>query len=298
MSVVPDSLVDYLPTYDPDEYNCDGCAVDLVLPKSGEAVAGLESEVCYRLLNVNNDIDLCLDCYSKLPEILLKLSDEDRARYTICDICFQNIIGKEFWSLGGGFDVCTGCIDHVKDVFFPMTREVLDTKKGLICTDRGYLYQYKVVDLTVPSELQDRIGIDWDEDYLELLESLVRPPSYDWNAAEWKLMSSLDNVPSYDACCGFGVRCIPDHYQIASIVLDNHGRMAMNIVFEGIGEFLEAEQLWLSSKPSEEERLIAVNDVAESFSRTYSCEDPLIMKATNSFAVYTRLQKGLTLYYG
>lgn len=283
---VPDCLLDFQ-SYGVGERCCDGCSKDVVLQT--------ETDVCYCLLNVNSDIDLCSDCYDRLPEILEKKEDDIQARYYICDICFRSI-GKTRWHLKDAcYDVCNECSKNVKGSFIPLTKEILETKKGVIYNDQGCMYRYDVVDLTVPVELQNRII---ENAHMVNLESLVRPPSYDWNAAEWKVISPQVEVPGVDAYCSFAVRCIPDHHQVASVVMDHHGQCAMNIVYENVKDFLEAEEQWISTKPSEEERIVAADAVKKSYDETYGCDDDLMMLATDSFAVYTRLQKNLSLYYG
>lgn len=303
-------------------YTCDGCqrSISLKIKASAEAKADNveaktdkvkvevktdedeveaedEVDVIYHLLNSNESIDLCSGCYEKLPDLLEKRDSS----YRICEICFQQIhpIEPECWGLSDYFDSCTSCLPNVKKAFYPITREVLmDTRMKLIYTDRDYMYLYvdvKADDIVIPLEVTDRIRDNFIEEYLECI---VRPPSFDWNPAEWKMISDLDKMPSYSASCGFAVRCIRNCHHVASIVSDNHGRMAMNQVFDNISDFLEAEQKWQAMMKSSEDRLRIADEVDKNFKETYSCDDSLIMDATDSFAVYIRVQRNMSMYYG
>lgn len=161
-------------------------------------------------------------------------------------------------------------------------------------TDRGYLYLCKTPDLP---ELPG-IGTPDLEAFYELIDCIVRPPSYDWNPKEWAMISTLDDIPSYGAMCGFAVRCIRDKHQIASVVSDNHGRVAVNIVFDNICAFLDAQKVWRENLAPEPKRLELLETVAQSFATTHSCDDDLVASATDSFAVYLRLTLKLCTYYG
>lgn len=258
------------------DLECHGCQAELLVDEfSGVTI--------YHLLNTDDDIALCQSCYDKLPDLLTKTD----VCLSCCKLCFEDMDTKsEFWNLGE-FYTCTECLPMAKRAFIPLTREVLS---NIYCTRRGCTYRYSnQTNLVFPSVIMADAP-----DILKYLDSLVRPPYFDWDAAEWRFCSKLDEVPSYNAECGFAVRCIENQHQVASIVCDNHGRTAMNIVFNSVEEFLEAEEQWRSERLPEDERINAVKAVQD----TRRCDNSLLLNATNSFAVYTRIKRCLPMYYG
>ncbi len=120
----------------------------------------------------------------------------------------------------------------------------------LIETDREYLYLFDTnYAYHVPEALRDKILSE--DAFYDLIDSLVRPSSYDCNLAEWRLFSNFDPVPSYYAECAWAVRCVEGHNEVASVVTDNHGRVAMNIAFTSVEDYLKAELEWQNTRPTE-----------------------------------------------
>jgi len=203
----------------------------------------------------------------------------------------------------GDIDACKACLPHAKDAFYLLPSG--DVGKILIGTDRDIVYRCNVAAIeeavrapavaaeSWPAALRDRILPA--KEYICVLCDLVRPPSYDWNAADWTLISDFDEVPSFDARCAFA---LSRDGKVASVVSDDHGRYAMNILFNTPEDFLQAEAEWKAALPSEEQRAATAEEVARCFEEDHSCEEDLVAKATDSFAVYTRLMRKLSMYYG
>lgn len=254
---------------------CDGCGKE-------------ELNIRYRTSYLEN-FDLCEDCYDNLPNNLRKMGP---CAYKTCDVCQSKIKKGRIWNIGD-FDCHTKCKENAKSVFFKVPDE------GLIYTDRGHIFHCKlnINDVKIPKLLKDRITAKRNSEYGNDADSLVHVPS-NFNIAEWAYMSDSDEVPNYSASCGFMVRCIKGQHQIASTVSDDHGRGAVDIVFDTVEEFLQAEKDWQEKLPSAKEREILLQTIKENFDENLSCDKDLIKNATDSFAVFIRLDKDLDLYYG
>ena len=254
------------------EFSCDVC----------------ENSAQYILLGNNDGVSLCDQCYSLAvsadAKVLLPRTDTS---YRICDICKQYLNGRCAWGIGQYFDVCEPCLPQIGDVF-------TNNKEDLITNDREYLYVYKTPDpdtYEVPEQLKSRVlPVD---NYVDVLSCLVRPPTMNANLAEWVLISVFEPVTLCDVSCALAVRCIKGHHQIASLVSDDHGRVAMNIVYNNVQDFLAEESVFKSQCLSGEELRNAKEELKQ---QPHDIE--LLLKATTSFAVYVRISKNLCLNYG
>ena len=241
----------------------------------------------YVVVGINyKNVDLCEKCYNNINNIVQKqinISDD----YIYCELC-ENFIKKEteMYSISD-INICLNCVgdNNITDLF--------EDTNNCFETDREMYLRFKKVDLTIPNIS----SYQFDESNIELIDSLVRIPNIGYNAYEWRIFEDFTEVPHFDASCGFVVRCIKDNHQIASIVMDNHGRTAMNIVFENIEDYLNEKKEWENNLLYDE---IDKYDkiVKENFKKFYSCDEEIIMKATKSFAVYYRLKLKLSMYYG
>lgn len=239
--------------------------------------------VVYHLIGSNCGVDLCEKCYSKKPEELCKV---DYKACGTCDICYQYVNGKAY-SINHSALFCIKCVSNI--------HRALVKNNDLIKTERDFLYRFKECDLYIPDALKE-YNLKKEEFY-ELIDSIVRPPTNDANLAEWVLINDFNQVPEFPANCTFAIRCVENNTQVASVVMDDHGRIAMNIIFQSVDEFINAENEWKNNF-SEKDRLVYAEQVAQEFENDDSCDEILIAKASDNFAVYSRLIRKLSLYYG
>lgn len=241
----------------------------------------------------NCDVDLCLDCFNKPIDVLF---DEHEKSYHICNICEQNIKTGKIHNICN-FDVCCKCWQTIdlKNCFLRINK---DTCEDLIFTDRENIFSIKSLELDIPTEFQKEVNDEsLRNEYIEIVDSIVRPPFPNWNPQGWALISSFEEVPSVDALCSFIIRCERGKpHQICSVVEDNHGRVAMNIIYQDHLEFLKDLNEWEENRDDDIDSYI--KKVKKSFKEYYECDNEIIMKATDSFAVYTRFKHNLSCYYG
>lgn len=233
------------------------------------------------------------------PTFLEKSKASPRECVICCELLNQPDVCPDgyCWS-HGYFEVCPDCLPEVKKMFVHICPE---TRHELIYTSRDRIFRCvnpPPDQLEIPAELSDRITEKLQEMYALCLNSIVQFPFPDWNAGEWALIDDFHEVPSFPASCSFAVRCIKGQHQIASVVEDDHGRIAMNVVFDNVSEFLEEEREWLQSILPEEERQQILGKVSDNFYDEGSCDEDLMMEAVDNFPVYLRLKHRLDMYYG
>ena len=263
-----------------------------------------KDKICDKCDNCNNilaldfyhgkcEIDLCLDCFNKPIE---ELFTEHEKSHHICNMCEQHIKTGKIHNIED-FDVCYKCwlTLELKNCFLRINK---DTCEDLILNERGEMFSIQSLELDVPIEFQKEVN---DEDlckqYIEMVEYIVRPPLPNWNPQGWALISSFEEIPSFDALCSFAIRCHRGKsHQICSIVEDNHGRIAMNIIYQDHLEYLKDLKEWEENRNNDIDSYI--EKVKKAFEDDGTCDNEIIMKATNSFAVYTRIKRNLCCYYG
>lgn len=262
------------------ELLCDGCDENLTEDKGFYLSPG-ETLTAF-----------CPPCFQRLRDFPKYVEDGDFE----CITCFQWHMSGPFWKIGQ-MDMCVKCYDStpLENLFILVDKN----NKEYIYTDREYLYFYKEKELVIPEAIKDRIFFG-TETFKQDAECVVRPPYIDWNAATWLQIGKTTDCFEYSSAdLGFCVNCDPDKpSEVASMCIDDHGRMALNVVFPTVEDFLEAERKWKENLLPEEERDKLKDELDKEFKETYSACNEKIMKSTDSFAVYTRLENNLATYYG
>ena len=165
------------------------------------------------------------------------------------------------------------------------------------CTGNGRLVLTDHIDAEVPPSVAEAQSDGLNSIYLGVINSLVRTPHPVLNVHEWRLLRGFAGVPSFDAHCTFAVRVAAGApHEVASVVLDDSGRCAMNVVFGSLEEYQAAHNAWELGR----DKNIApyAEQVKNAFDAHDECDHDLIAKTTDSFAVYVRITRRLPMYYG
>lgn len=252
---------------------------------------------------------LCSNCYNNMDIKNVHFNKEEWWHAT-CDCCFKHIIGDAL-ELFEKAHLCNKCSKtyNFKDIFLKF--DINNNNNNIIYTDGGreeILIYNNNIELQVPDIVYkeyefeenryDSITESMAHAWFDIIFSLVKMPNIEFNCFEWRILTNLESVPCFDAMCCFAIRCVKNNHQIASIVMDNHGRVAMDIVFENIDEYLKEKKLFEKQLRPEEERLKCKELLEKKFTEKFYAENEHIMNATDSFSVYYRLKLGLSLYYG
>ena len=246
------------------------------------------------------DIDICLDCFNKPLDELFK---EHEHPYCTCNVCGQYISTGKIHNISdfhtvSDFDVCYKCWPtlELKRCFLRINKDTCD---DLILTEsKDYIFSIKSIELDVPTEFQKEVK---DEDlrdiYIGMVDSIVRPPCTNWNPQGWALIGWFLAVPMVDASCSFAIRCqLGEPHQICSVLEDDHGRYAMNIIYQDHLEYLKDLNEWEEGRDKDID--LDLNKINKALDEDEECYNELIMKATDNFAVYTRIKHDLPLDYG
>jgi len=232
--------------------------------------------------------DLCADCF-KTWETHFK--PMDTFKHHTCDCCEQYMTapGTKLTDRG---EVCAKCWEDRENKVLPCFLKFYQDA-NVVVTDRECFFDGADVEVELPEGITQKNLCDFED----MVESIVRPPEPNFKPKAWALLGDFEKIPHFGAMCAFAVRVEkgkPHH--VASVVEDDHGRIAMNIVFDSIHEHNRAKEAWELSRPKD--RRPYIDQVEKDFEEKYSCEEEVIAKATDSFAVYTRMIRKLACYYG
>lgn len=210
-----------------------------------------------------SDIDVCSECYPSFYDNLVNTNEN--GQYKICDVCVQDIGEKPFYYTNedARYDVCEACYNSKRQFGVNINQSGFQT-------DRGHYIIAKHLDYdSIPSTLLSEITIERNKLFIDLLDEIVRLPDTFDNILEWTLISDLDDCEHHDAMAGFAVNLINPKHPVASVLSDDHGRVAMNVVYDTYEDYLREKE--------EHE----AND-----------------KINVNFAEYVRMKRGFRFYYG
>lgn len=252
--------------------------------------------------------DICAACWGNNWRSAFKTMDVDMCRHAYCDLCQRGLTdedgnsGKAHMLSSEGM-VCPNCWTQPDDVvqrsFLHITPEA-----RIFATDREKIFP---ADPSAAYALPPGLELELEPAEAakafadNLVDSLVRPPEPGFRPLAWAMLDggAMVDVPgkAMGAACGFAVRVEDgEPHSVASVVSDNHGRVAMNIVFNSYGAYRDALAAWQAERDPNTAPWQAKVEAA--FAESHSCDDDLIEKASDSFAVVVRLRRNLSMYYG
>jgi hypothetical protein len=271
-----------------DGYCCDVCS----------AVFDADTPLFYHALNISSTCDLCAECFATIPQHINPMLSNDAG---FCDVCLEkqnddfHRIG-EGTETGTGINACGGCTNHIKDQFVPIHA---NGELQLMRTDGDMTLQCKQPAASfIPNKIKSRISAEGNEEYMHSIFMVVKVPSSQFNALEWTLISGFAMVPGRDIGCAFALRCVEGSNQVASVVWDENERVAFDIVYEDVEEFLREESEWRSGKGTDADIDREEEAISARFAAGGSCDINTVVASTGSFAVFKRLDSNLALDYG
>lgn len=233
------------------------------------------------------DFDLCDECVNTFYEGLIPTKNIGPCEYcVVCDDSLRapnptySTQSKDYFSDAyRSIYVCENCYKTNKP-------HLVNVNQSGIENDREQYIIAKHLDydaLTMPPQLLSKITAERNKLFIELLDSLTRlPDTYD-NILEWTLITDLtpcecDSIVK----CGFAINLI--NHKVASILSDNHGRVAMNVVYDTYEDYLREEAEF--------------NQLNDTFAfNTELCLDDK-EENTQNFGEYIRRKHKLGFYYG
>ena len=285
-----------------DSFRCDGeCSQTIKCPFYNLRVDGQDT------------LQFCTSCFEDAGRHLQKIIDEaeviDRVNKTIeekpliwpCICCGKMLGGGYKWRIieTGRFgstvlDICEDCNGEKLKNKFRLLKDVLVVERS-----EPIFISVEQVKRSIPEELKDQVTADRVSQWVSGIDCIVSIPEDFGSVKQWTLFTDFYDIPHYHASTALLIDCIdgPTNGRVASTVADDHGRGAINIVFNSIGEYLEEYNKWLSNRDVEKSNLLK-ETVEKDFDTKYSCDDDDLAGACDEFSGYIRTKNKLSLYYG
>lgn len=208
-----------------------------------------------------SDIDICSECYPHFYENLVNTNENGRYKY--CDVCIQDIGENPYYANEEAeYDVCVACFNAKRTFGVNVNQSGIETNRDAYIIAKHIEYD------DVPSEFLSEITVERNKSFVNMMRSIVRAPDTLENILEWTLISDIIQCEHHDAECGFAVNVIDPKHPVASVLSDDHGRVAMNVVYETYGDYLREKN-------------------------EYNKQNDMI-----NFAEYIRMKRGIRFYYG
>ena len=245
-----------------------------------------------------DQLEICKDCGPQALLAQFKLID--RTDFCIhckpikwkCSYCPMVMGSGHAWYNYDEIDICKNCYDSeilARDIMY------IDGT-DLMVNERHTKFNNKIpTNLIIPENL-DFIEFDFSYD----IDNIVYCDSKVQNIFDWINTVANDIDKEYDEMAFFLVNCNPEsarYGSVASGVYDNHGRTAINVVFDDIADFIKAHNTWKNdiciNDPEEYDKLR--NSICEEHTSIYEEYDAKLCK---TFDGYVRMINKLGIYYG
>lgn len=269
-----------------------------------EEKAPLYKHVAYGHLIIMCEKCLDNESYKKNLELV------DRTEYTVkqkplmwpCNFCGNKQGGGCKWYCNriSDIDMCMKCYE---DDLFDKYTKIEDIERNWMC-ERGGLDPVLIVmdevkELKVPEELKDKVTTERVESWFQDFDELVSIDDKINNICTWLPFTDVYEIPNYSAATMLVVNCdIKNNGQVASVVFDDHGRMAVNIIFDTFEEYQKDVKEWKENQLSEEDRSKLLKKVKNDFKEKHEAEEEDLAHTCEEFSGYIRLIKKLNMYYG
>lgn len=283
-----------------DDYQCDGKC-----EKSLKELVEEKTEIYY--YQSNKLIVFCENCLNDNPKS--GFEEVDRLKYSIdekplmwpCLFCGEKQGGGCKWYCNSTIDVdiCKKCFEL--DIVDKYTK-IKNLENFYVC-DRSInpvlVNVEKVENLKVPEEIANEVTQERIEKWLTSLDSIVSTDHKIKNMCTWLPFTDEYDIPNYPALTMLLVNCDPTgKEEVASVVFDDHGRMAINVIFDNFLEYQKAFEEWTENKLSNEERFKQTNKIKTDFRENHEADDQEMAKTCEEFSGYIRLHRILGMYYG
>lgn len=282
---------------------------DLVLPSRVCDNCSNESKELSRSFWTSNfNIDYCQECFqkanfTKLFNVIDRTNEPDRPQIWPCVFCHTMTCGGHKWYNLNELDICGVCFqdpdiqDKIRALFAFVDENVMASERTMDTVLLDISKAERNMDI-IPQEIRAEITTDRVELWTELIGSFahlnVNHKEFG-SIRNWVIFTELYKLPSFPATTGLLIDCKSG--RVASLVLDDHGRMGVDIVFESVSDYLSAEKTWRESI-TDAERSEMQEKVKTDLITVYSCEEEDMAFACEEFSGYIRNIRKLGMYYG
>lgn len=279
---------------------CDGCSKDRKDPP----------ELTTSFWTSSFNVDYCQECFknsdfTKLFNIIDRINEPERPQIWPCVFCHAMMGGGHKWYNAGELDICGDCFqadptvinEKIRSLFVFVDENVMASERTMDNVLLDVSKAERNMDI-IPQQIRDEITKERVEDWTDLIRSFahlgVNHKTFG-SIRNWVLFTELYELPSYPATTGLLIDCKTG--RVASLVLDDHGRMGVDIVFETVDDYLAAEKTWRESITDAQRKKMR-DKVKNDLSTEYSCEEEDMAVACEEFSGYIRTSRKLGMYYG
>jgi hypothetical protein len=126
---------------------------------------------------------------------------------------------------------------------------------------RDGIFNVELKEWKIPLQILDAITPERVETYIDIIDSNVYADKKFGSIYEWCLMTDLYELPHFSAMTGLLVNIgIIRNGMVASIVVDDHGRSAINIIYNTLDEYLLEYNQWLKMDHDKKQYAEKVDD--------------------------------------
>lgn len=273
-------------------------------------------------------LQLCEGCHNKnIFKTLVIIEDIDRSMYSIeekpliwpCIRCNTKLGGGYKWKLlkyqaylhaKTMCDICIDCYNKDPDLIDYNNSGFHKISGNFVVCERTnpiFINISNVQNRIIPNQLINDVTIDRANTYTELLESIVSIDVEFGSVKEWTMFTDLYEWPLINAQTALLINCsttstIDTNHKIASLLFDDHGRVAIDIIFDSLDEYFKIYNEWndnfttFMTNESEYDNLL--KEVENDLRKNFKCDDDKFAKICKEFSGYIRIKKNLGYYYG
>jgi hypothetical protein len=291
---------------DVNEFFCDGCC-----EKSLKYLFENKIEL-FSYAFSNEHFIYCKNCLDNKaylnnlkPVDRLEYSTEDKPLDWQCSFCEKKLGGGCKWYCDAtiDLDICTQCYNSDISKNFKL---LTNTDNLYICErnelhpvliERGEIKELKIPDLSDVNGIMDN---DYILDWLNNIRNIVSVDRKINNIYYWLPFTDLYELPDFiDASTQLLVNCSPDGKgEVASVLYDNHYRIAINVVYDNFESYQMAFEKWEDTQLITRDKKKLISKLKKEYNETNNIDTVVLANTCKDFSGYVRLSKELKTYYG
>lgn len=256
----------------------------------------------------SSNIDFCEKCVNNIKDELklidrINFSEKDKPRRWPCLFCNKKMGGGFKWysSEKLKIDVCLDC--YPKSDLKTKTKQISCDENTYLCkrTSPGVIITLKKLDFKtyqIPNELKHEIKLERNQEWIYYFDCLAEVNLERENLLEWTLITDVNDMETYPASTGLIMNCVSENHEIASLVSDDHGRVAINQIYNSYKEYLKELKEWKNKRLTGKELENKIEEIKKIFKDKYECNEHIMKLGSKHFSEYIRLDRELGFYYG
>lgn len=248
---------------------------------------------------VDTEFSFCRDCYEnggrekfnhKVNNI--ELSTDNKVSYKRCIVCKDKIGNRRRRRITSRYFVFDGVCENcdIKDLIF---RKI---ENGLVSRESTLISLHKVEGKYIHKELESEVTDKRIQSWIQVISSICNIPHIDifGSFKQWVEFTDPYDHPCRNVYTSLLVDCSPTtNGRIASLLVNNHGRISIDIVFDTVEQYMEEYKKWKDNYSPEKQK-----KAVELLADDYEQDDSVYIDSTEEFSGYIRYTKNLGFHYG